>query len=170
MSASAEQVLSILRQAYQVEVDGHTFYSMIADKTKQPAVGEIFAKLAADETQHMAYLRGVSEHFRTTGTAAFVMDRKAPDLRIFADRILSNSFRSQAHGAAFEMSALSIGMQLEANAIATFSGAAKNASETEIKDFFEFLANWEKGHMDALHRLYEGVRVDFWEKDGFSPF
>jgi len=165
-----EQVLSILQKAYQVEVDGHTFYSMIADKTKLPAVGEIFTRLAADESEHMTYLHGISEHFRTAGATAFAMDRKAPDLRIFADQILSDRFRSQAKGAAFETSALSIGMQLESNAISTFSTAAKNASEGEIKAFFEFLAKWEMSHMDALHRLYEGVRVDFWEKNGFAPF
>lgn len=170
MSSQPEEILSILRRAYQVEVDGHTFYRMIADKTKQPAVGEIFAKLASDEVEHMAYLRTISDRYKTEGAGAFMADRKAPDLRMFADQVLTEKFRSQAHGAAFEMSALSIGMQLESNAIATFSNAAKQATETEVKGFYQFLADWEMTHMDTLRRLYEGVRVDFWAKDGFAPF
>ena len=56
---------------------------------------------------------------------------------------------------------LSIGMTLETNAIKYFSTAAKNAGEPEVKKFYQFLADWEQQHFDALQTLYNSVRQDF---------
>jgi rubrerythrin len=68
------------------------------------------------------------------------------------------------------MAALSVGMTLEKNAIAYFTGAAKNAAEAEVQRFYQFLADWEQQHLTALQALTETVRGDFWEKSGFSPY
>ena len=61
-------------------------------------------------------------------------------------------------------------MTLETNAIGYFSGAAGDATEDEVRSFYEFLADWEKQHLEALQVLYAGVRQDFWQSSGFSPF
>jgi rubrerythrin len=61
-------------------------------------------------------------------------------------------------------------MTLEKNAVAYFSGAAKSASEAEVKRFYQFLADWEQQHLTALQALADTVRGDFWEKSGFSPY
>jgi rubrerythrin len=84
---------------------------------------------------------------------------------VFTDR-----FREQAEGAAFEMAALSVGMLLEKNAVAYFSGAVRNAAEVEVQQFYQFLADWEQQHLSALQSLYDTIRGDFWEKGGFSPY
>ena len=41
----------------------------------------------------------------------------------------------------------------------------KVAGETNL-----FLADWERQHLEALQRLYNGVRQDFWTDGGFAPF
>ena len=79
-------------------------------------------------------------------------------------------FKQQAEGADFELGVLSIGMTLESNAIKYFSGAAENTSENEVREFYEFLADWERQHLEALQALYNGVRQDFWSDGGFAPF
>ena len=61
-------------------------------------------------------------------------------------------------------------MTLENNAIAYFSQAATDAAEKEIKGFYQFLADWEKQHFEALQNLYNSVRQDFWQGGSFSPF
>ena len=73
-------------------------------------------------------------------------------------------------GAEFEMGVLSIGMTLETNAIKYFSTAAGNAGEAEVKKFYQFLADWEKQHLEALRTLYNSVRTDFFAAGSFSPF
>jgi rubrerythrin len=165
-----DQILDILRKAYQIEVDGYTFYSMTADRADKPVVQELFGKLAQDEVQHQAFLRSVLKNYHDKGVDAFSMGIVVPDLRAFSDKLFSDRFREQAEGAAFEMAALSVGMTLEKNAIAHFSGAARSADEAEIRRFYQFLAEWEQQHLDALQSLSETIRGDFWERSGFAPF
>lgn len=165
-----DQIIDILRKAYQIEVDGYTFYSMTADRADKPAVQELFGKLAQDEVQHQAFLRSVLKNYHDKGVEAFSIGIVLPDLRTFSDKVFTDRFREQAEGAAFEMAALSVGMTLEKNAVSYFSGASKHATETEVQKFYHFLAEWEQQHLDALQGLSETIRGDFWEKSGFSPY
>jgi len=167
---ATDQIVDILRKAYQIEVDGYTFYSMTADRADKPAVQDLFGRLAQDEVQHQAFLRTVLKNYHDKGVEAFSMGMVAPDLSAFSTKIFSDRFREQAEGAAFEMAALSVGMTLEKNAVAYFSAAAEGAAEAEIRGFYRFLADWEQQHLTALQALGETIRADFWEKSGFSPF
>ncbi|MBD3872760.1 MAG: hypothetical protein IFK91_07590, partial [Acidobacteria bacterium] len=56
MPEATDDIREILRKAYQIEVDGYTFYSMAADQASKQPVQELFDKLARDEVQHKAYL------------------------------------------------------------------------------------------------------------------
>lgn len=164
-----QEVLDILRKAYQIEVDGYTFYSMTADRADKPAVQELFGKLAQDEIQHQAFLREILRNYDQKKTAAFPVNFKIPDnTRAFAEKIFTDRFREQAEGAAFEMAALSVGMTLEKNAVAHFSGAARTATAEEVRQFYHFLAEWEQQHLDALQGLHETIRGDFWERGDSS--
>jgi rubrerythrin len=165
-----DQIIDILRKAYQIEVDGYTFYSMTADRADKPAVQELFGKLAQDEMQHQAFLRTAGKNYHDKGVEAFSMGIVLPDLRAFSNKVFTDRFREQAEGAAFEMAALSVGMTLEKNAVAYFSEAVRNAPEAEVRQFYQFLADWEQQHLNALQSLSETIRGDFWEKSGFSPF
>ena len=132
-----EQILDILRKAYQIEVDGYTFYSMTADRADKPAVQELFGKLAQDEIQHQAFLREVLRNYDQKKTAAFPVSFRIPDnTRAFSEKVFTDRFREQAEGAAFEMAALSVGMTLEKNAVAHFSAAAQTATAEEVRQFY----------------------------------
>jgi len=165
-----DDIREILRKAYQIEVDGYTFYSMAADRASKPAVQELFDKLARDEIQHKAYLQGVMGSYEDKGIEAFNIHRRDPDLQSFSSTIFTEEFKRQVHGAELELGVLSIGMTLESNAIRYFSGAAENAAEEEVREFYQFLADWEQQHLEALQSLYNGVRQDFWSDGGFAPF
>lgn len=170
MSDSREAILDILRKAYQIEVDGYTFYAMAGEKASKPAVQELFDKLACDELEHQGYLKGIVRGYEQKGVAAFQVDRRTSALRAVSSTIFTEEFQRQARGAAFEMGVLSIGMQLETRAVGYFTQAANDASDAEVRDFYQFMADWEKEHFDALERLYSGVRQDFWAEGRFSPF
>jgi erythrin-vacuolar iron transport family protein len=165
-----EKIHEILKKAYQIEVDGYTFYSMTADKATKPAVKELFEKLAHDEVQHQAYLKEVMKNYDRAGVSAFGAKRTAYDLGEYCQKVFTDRFREQAKGASFEMGVLSVGMTLETNAVAHFSGAARQAEEAEVKAFYQFLADWEKQHFDALQGLFNSVREDFWHAGGFAAF
>jgi len=165
-----DHILSILKKAYQIEVDGFTFYSMTAEKATKPAVKELFQKLAHDEVQHQAYLKDVMKNFDEVGTGAFHAKQAAFDLTEYTQKVFTDRFREQARGASFEMGVLSVGMTLETNAMAHFNAAAKGADETDVKSFYQFLADWEKQHFDALQGLFNSVREDFWHAGGFAAY
>jgi len=165
-----DEIREVLRKAYQIEVDGSTFCSMAAERADKPAVQELFDKLARDEVQHKAYLKSVIGSYEGKGVAAFNLHLRDPDLKAFTATIFTDAFKQQARGADFELGVLSIGMTLETNAINYFAGAAQHSTEAEVKAFYEFLADWERQHLEALRVIYGGVREDFWHEGGFSPF
>jgi len=164
------QIMSVLKRAYQIEIDGYTFYSMAADRAEKPAVEEIFSKLADDEVQHQLYLKEIMGNYQDQGVQAFRVTRSDPDARAISSMIFSEGFKKQLEGTDFELGVLSIGMTLESRAMRYFSGAADKASETEVAEFYRFLADWEKQHFDALQDLYNSLRENNWAEGGFSPF
>lgn len=169
--AANPEILGILQKAYQVETDGYTFYSMIADRTDKDAVRDVFAKLARDEVQHKAFLKEIAGSYEERGVAAFVAPvRPDVDMRVFANRVLSDRFKLQARGATFEVSAVSIGMTLETNAMALFGQQANVAPDGEVRAFYRFLADWEQQHYEALRELFADVRQDLFTGGGFQPF
>jgi rubrerythrin len=170
MADARDTIREILTKAYQIEVDGYTFYSMAAEQARKEAVQELFDKLARDEVQHKAYLKSVMSSYEEKGVEAFNVHRRDPDLKAFTATIFTDRFKAAAAGAEFELGVLSVGMTLESNAIAYFSRAATEATDKEVKDFYAFLADWERQHLDALTSLYNGVRQEHWQQGGFAPF
>jgi rubrerythrin len=170
MTTNRDTILAIISKAYQIELDGYTFYSMTAERAQKPAVQELFGKLASDEVQHQAFLRAVAKNYDTKGMAAFQMDGRVPDASDITSQVFTGRFREQAAGAQFELATLSIGMTLETNALRYFTEAARNATDKEVTQFYQFLADWERQHYDSLKTLFDIVRSDTMASSGFSPF
>lgn len=156
-----DAVLEILRKAYRIEVDGYTFYSMAADRATPEGVRDLFGQLAADERQHQAYLREIGEHFTATGAVAFQVDPRPPSMSRFLDQVFTQELKQQAAGATMEAGALSVGITLESNAIAFFTSAAQTAPADPARDFYLFLADWERQHLQALQNAFNAIRADF---------
>jgi len=166
MSTEFDAITNVLKKAFQVEVDGFTFYSMAAERTTKPAAQQLFERLARDETEHQAYIRAVMRRYEEHGASSFHFDPRNPDLAEFSSEIFTESFKEQAQGEVSELGVLSIGVQLESNAVAFFSAAAHEASDPQITGFYQFLADWEGMHLRTLKQLYDSIRVDFWPEEG----
>ena len=166
MSTDFDAITDVLKKAFQVEVDGFTFYSMAAESTTKPAVRKLFERLARDETEHQAYIRAVMRRYEEYGASSFHFDPRDPDLAEFSSEIFTESFKEQAQDEVSELGALSISVQLESNAVAFFSAAAREASDPQIIGFYQFLADWEGMHLRTLKQLYDSIRMDFWPEEG----
>ena len=160
MSTEFDAIADILRKAFQVEVDGFTFYSMAAEHTTKPAVRKLFERLTRDETEHQAYIKAVMRRYEEHGASSFHFDPRDPDLAEFSSEIFTETFKDQTQGEASELGALSIGVQLETNAVAFFSAAAREATDPQIRGFYQFLADWEGSHLRTLQQLYDSIRAD----------
>ena len=166
MSTEFDAITNVLKKAFQVEVDGFTFYSMAAERATKPAVQKLFERLARDETEHQAYIKAVMRRYEEHGASSFHFDPRDPDLAEFSSELFTESFKEQAQGEASELGTLSIGVQLESNAVAFFDTAARNATEPQIAGFYQFLADWEGLHLRTLQQLYDSIRVDVWPEKG----
>ncbi len=129
MSDPNKSVAEALLQAIKAERDGTQFY-MMAARTCEDAKGkEIFELLAAEEVDHQRYLqiqyRSVQKTGKIDGTQKLgrrgVLEGESP--------IFSPAIKARIGEAHFEMSALSIGIQLEQSAMAYYSQAADQALE-----------------------------------------
>ena len=159
-----------LLKAIKAERDGHSFYQMAANSSTDPGAKEVFARLAGEELDHMNFLMKQYESILKSGR----LDQSAKlgpraDLSGMSP-IFSDGIRARIEDAHFEMSALSIGIQLESDALKFYQSQAEAADDPEIADFYSKLAEWETGHYQALLRQQEELKEDYWSAGGFSPF
>jgi len=171
MTESAEnKVVKGLLAAMRAEHEGFHFYSMAARNTEDPKGREVFGQLADDERDHLAFLKAQYVAIRDKG----VPDQDAslgpaPELT-GTSPIFSESIKHRIKDAHFEMTALSIGIQLELNAVSYYQKMADNADDDFVKSFFLQLSEWESGHYQALLDQQENLREAYWSLNGFSPF
>jgi rubrerythrin len=169
-SPNKNRILEGLKQAIQAEHDGHGFYLMASRGTDDPQAKEIFGKLAAEELDHHRYLRAQYQAILKTGSVD-PGAKLGPRLRLADESpIFSPSFKERVGQAQMEMSALSIGIQLELGAMNFYKGEAEAADDPAVKAFYEELAAWESGHYHALLNQQEALKDDYWAGSGFSPF
>ena len=170
MASNKELILEGLKTAIQAEGDGHVFYLMAAKNTADEKRREVFLTLAEEEANHLAFLKAEYKALKETGT----IDASAtmgPQMTLSGDSpIFSDSLKERIGDAHFEMTSLSVGIQLEKNAIVFYREQAEIAEDIAVKDFYLKLVDWERGHYEALLAQQEALKEDYWNESGFSPF
>ena len=159
-----------LLNAIKAERDGHGFYTMAANSSRDPKAQTVFAQLAAEELDHLRFLTQHYESVLKTGRP----DRDArlgPRVDLSGiSPIFSEGIKARIGEAHVEMSALSIGIRLELEAQNFYRLQAESADDPGVKEFYLELAGWEAGHYQALLRQYEELKEDHWSASGFAPF
>ena len=170
MEDSTKRVLEGLRQAMRTETDGYHFYSLAAEKVQDEKGRQVFGQLAEDELSHLAFLRSQYRELQETG-------RPDPRAKLGnrADLsgnspIFSPSIKARIADAHFEMSALSIGIQLELSSEQFYRRQADESKDIAVQAFFLELAEWEANHYQALLRQQEELKESYWSAGGFAPF
>ncbi len=165
-----EKVADGLLKAIRAEREGQHFYLMAAKTCQDPMGREVFEQLAAEELGHAKFLQMQYQSVLDTGKPdenlklGPQMDLSGPN-PIFSDQI-----RSRLKDAHFEMTALSVGAQLELDAQKYYLERAAESEVIYIKTFYSELADWEAGHYRALLTQQESLKEDYWSGDGFAPF
>ncbi len=168
--AAKKQITEGLLKAIQAEQDGYHFYLMAARNTEDRQGKEVFEKLAQEELDHNRFLRHQYEHITETGEAdsEFKLEHRV-DLS-GESPIFSSVLKARIKEAHFEMSAVSIAIQLELSAMSFYKEQAGASADPTVKNFFTELATWESTHYHALLRQQETLKGDYWSDSGFSPF
>ena len=170
MSEKSDRIIEGLAEAVKAETDGYHFYMMASSSTQDEKGKEVFEQLAQEELTHVKFLKAQHDSLKETGKIDPNIKLGRPADRSGMSPIFSPNIKTRAKEAHYEMSALSIGIQLELSAVKHYKTQANAADDTDIKAFFNELAEWESSHHDALSRQLEELRDDYWAAGGFSPF
>jgi len=159
-----------LLKAIRAERDGNSFYMMAAQSTGDAKGKQIFETLAKEELDHMNFLTLQYNSLLRTG-AIDLTAKFGPRLDLSDSwPIFSESIKTRIKASHYEMSALSIGAQLEYDAMLFYKHQAETVASAEAKKFFAELAEWETGHYNALISQQQSLKEDYWADSGFAPF
>ena len=142
---------------------------MAATCSQDAKAKEVFTRLADEELDHMHFLTKQHESILQTGRPDESTKLGSPLNLSAMSPIFSDAIKTRVKDAHFEMSALSIGMQLELDATKFYKSQAEAADDAAVKQFYTELAEWESGHYEALRRQQEELKEDYWSAGGFSP-
>ena len=170
MNQSMKSMAEGLKTAVQMEADGYNFYNMVADTTQDSRGRQVFRTLANEELGHLNFLKlqykSVVETGRVDSAASLGLRQDlAGSSPIFTDEVMKRI--GSAH---IEMSALSIGIQLELGSIKFYEDQARRAPDADVRKFYDELVKWESGHYHALLRQQELLKEDYWSESQFAPF
>ncbi|MBW2604993.1 MAG: ferritin family protein [Deltaproteobacteria bacterium] len=161
--------LDILKQAILLERRGKAFYESIAGKAESKAVREVFDMLAKEEQKHIQTL---SEQFK-----AYHKEKRfipvglhEQDSGSVASEVLTREIKDKISAAGFEAAAISAGIAMEERAIKLYSESARNASDPEAKALYEWLATWEREHLNMLVDIDKALKEKIWFDNKFWPF
>lgn len=159
-----------LRQAIEAEIDGYHFYMMAAGKCEDPKGCQIFEQMAQEELEHVRFLRAQYASVEKNGTPNRA-EKLAGQAKLDAmSPIFSDKIKGRLKDAHFEMSALSIAIQMELSAVNFYRDRAGESEDETVKQFFNELSKWESGHYNALLNQQTALKEDYWSDGGFSPF
>ncbi len=168
--ALKDRILAGLKDAILTEHSGNSFYTVAAQNTTDEKGKEMFLMLAAEEALHQQWLKqqyaiiakGKHPEPLVDTTAGAIFDDDSP--------IFSKELKDRIAEAHWEMTALSVGLQLEHATIARYRDLAAAVDVPELEHFFERLMHWEEGHARALERQSQLLREAYWNQAGFAPF
>lgn len=161
------KTLEILKQAILLEKRGKAFYTTAAEKSDDPDVKHIFTAMAEEETEHVKFLAKQYKSYEEGGKFA---DMEVPADSTIADEVLSEKMAEKINAASFEAAAIASAIEMENKAIALYDGRAKEADDPEEKKFYNWLADWERGHHQVLYKLDQELKEKVWNDNSFWPF
>ncbi|MBT9167319.1 MAG: hypothetical protein DDT19_00648 [Syntrophomonadaceae bacterium] len=157
--------LKILRQAILNEVEGQQFYELAAQRAEDASVKEAFVHLAREERQHEVWLRKMYGQVAENQTIAF-------DEQEIVEALSPKIFRQANIGAessSLEISVYKIGILMEMASSIFYKNAADLATTPAVIKLLQQLAEWEDVHLESLQKVYDLLREEWWDRQGFSP-
>jgi len=162
-----KKALDIIKGAILLEHKGRAFYETTARNTKSSAVREVFETMAAEEEKHIEIL---SKHYQS-----MVRDGKLSNIKYdekpinVSTAVLTKKIRDEISAADYEAAAVAAAMAMEDNAVKFYSQQAASADNPLEKELFDWLANWEKTHLQFLSDLDNELKESVWYDNQFWP-
>jgi rubrerythrin len=167
---SLKKIAKGISLAAQSEREGQHFYLMAAQSAQDAKGREVFEQLAQEEFDHAVFLEKQYRFIVETGEPSKKLKLGKPLVLSETNPIFSDKIKSRLKNAHFEMTALSVGAQLELDAQKFYKERADETDDLVIKSFYLELADWEAGHYRALMAQQETLKEAYFTDNGFAPF
>jgi len=163
------KTLDILKMAILMERRGLAFYTNVSEQTKDPEISKVFKVMAAEESVHVKFL---SEQFLSFENNKEFSCPNLPDQAQdgIVNMILSDEIKNKISAAGFEAAAISAAIDMEKKAIEVYSSQAEVSTDPNEKKLFNWLSDWEKGHLKILNDLDNELKEKIWYDNQFWPF
>ena len=169
MDQEIKDILKGLKTAMEAELTGHEFYKNAAKSTDDPKGKETFSRMAEEEMGHFQYLKHQYGAVMEKGAYDFSKEWNKKSHKHAENPVFSPEIRERVKDAHFEVSALTIGMKLELDAMRYYRSCAEKASDEEVKAFYRGLAEWEEDHFHAFENELDMLKEDYFQANNFVP-
>lgn len=169
MGNGKEEILNGLKVAMEAELTGHAFYKNASESTSDPMGKETFSHMAEEEMGHFKYLKYQYGSVLEKGKYDFSKKLLKKDLKHSDNPIFSDEIKGRIKDAHFEVSALTIGMKLELDAMSFYRTCAEKSEDKDAKEFFKELADWEEDHYLAFEKNLNLLKEDYFAINNFVP-
>jgi rubrerythrin len=155
MEQMTKQVEEAIRDAIKLEINGRKFFNYAADVTTHESGKNMFRHLAQEEVKHLDVFGEIftkllgGEEWKN-----FVDTHTVSGTSPLVEKLKQRMGNPQGKG---ETEAISIGMELESDAIAFFQKASRDAEDPKAAKIFWDIAEEEKFHYDLLQAQYDSV-------------
>jgi rubrerythrin len=159
--------IDIIKGAILLEHRGQALYQSVAGQTEVAAIKELFGMLAEEEAKHIAILN--TQYSRLAKGENFDVSRlPAADPEV-VDDILSKDIVKGISAAGYEAAVISAALDFERSAVNFYSKRAEEAESTEEKQLYQWLTDWEKGHMIIFSKIDQEIKEQVWYDNSFWP-
>ncbi len=118
---------------------------------------------------HFNYLRHQYKSVLEKGDYDFSEKLKKKEFKHAENPIFSNEIKNRIKDSHFEVSALTIGMKLELDAVNFYRSCAQKAQSEEAKQFYNELSDWEQDHYRAFEGALNMLKEDYFQANNFVP-
>ena len=169
MDKQIEDILKGLKTAIEAELTGHEFYKNAAKSTNDPMGKETFSRMAEEEMGHFNYLRHQYKSVLDNGDYDFSKKMIKKKHKHAESPIFSEEIKKRIKDSHFEVSALTIGMKLELDAMKYYRSCAKTAHNEQVRQLYNELAEWEEDHYVAFGKQLEMLKEEYFTANNFVP-
>ena len=161
MEEISKPVENAIKEAIRLEINGRNFFNHAAEITHNELGKKMFEKLAAEEMRHIEVFSELfTKILKEADWKKYVRDEE-----LKGESTLIEKLKERMRGAEgkSETQALSIGMELEENAIRFFQKAADEVEDPVAKEIFRNISEEEKFHYDLLQAQHDSLtNSGFW--------
>lgn len=164
------KITEIFKQAIIMEHRGKALYEKVSEQTNSDEVKKVFDIMAEEEQSHIEFLSKQFAYYKKNNKFDKNDFSSQKKQEAIAENILTKQIIEKISGSGFESAAISAAIDMENKSIEVYAKQAKETTDPNARELFEWLSNWEKGHLELLMDLNKQLTEKVWYDNNFWPF